>query len=273
MPAHKAMAFVERVKNQIQQRRIPSATGGGTNVMDASYIPLSTNEDYFFPQTAEGRGSKVDTLPGGTNLGEITDLRFFTNKLFRALRIPAAYLPTGIEESANSIADGKVGTALIQELRFNEYCKRLQSAIAETFDLEFKLWLDANGINIDNSIFEIKFNQPQNFAAYRQAELDTVRASVYSNVAQIPHLSKRFSLKRFLGLSEEELKENERLWREENAGNLKPSGDAAGEMRSAGITPGGMSAEMGDQTAEAPVDMAAAAGQEMPADSGTPPAQ
>ncbi len=272
MPAHMAMAFVERVKNEIQQRRIPSSTGGGTNVMDASYNPLSTNEDYFFPQTAEGRGSKVDTLPGGTNLGEITDLRFFTNKLFRALRIPAAYLPTGIEESANSIADGKVGTALIQELRFNEYCKRLQSIIVEKFDLEFKLWLDAKGINIDNSIFEIKFNQPQNFAAYRQAELDTVRASVYSNVAQIPHLSKRFSLKRFLGLSEEELKENERLWREENAGNLQPSGDAAGEMRAAGITPGGLSAEMGDQSAEAPVDMAAQAGQEAPADPSSPPA-
>jgi hypothetical protein len=259
MPAHMAMAFVERVKNEIQQRRIPSSTGGGTNVMDSSYNPLSTNEDYFFPQTAEGRGSRVDTLPGGTNLGEITDLRFFTNKLFRALRIPAAYLPTGIEEAANAIADGKVGTALIQELRFNEYCKRLQSIIVEKFDLEFKLWLSAKGINIDNSIFEIKFNQPQNFAAYRQAELDTVRANVYGNVAQIPHLSKRFSLKRFLGLSEEEIKENERLWREENAGNLKPPSDAAGEMRSAGITPGEISAEAGDQAAEAPADMAAAA--------------
>jgi hypothetical protein len=259
MPAHMAMAFVERVKNEIQQRRIPSATGGGTNVIDASYNPLSTNEDYFFPQTAEGRGSKVDTLPGGSNLGEITDLRFFTNKLFRALRIPAAYLPTGIEEAANTIADGKVGTALIQELRFNEYCKRLQSIIVETFDLEFKLWLHNRGINIDNSLFEIKFNQPQNFAAYRQAELDTVRASVYSNVSQIPHLSKRFSLKRFLGLTQEEITENELLWREENAESLKPKQDAAGEMRSAGITPGAIGAEAGAIGAEAPPDMAAAA--------------
>ena len=114
MPAHMAMSFVERVKNEIQQRRIPSATGGGNNVVDSSYNPLSVNEDYFFPQTAEGRGSKVETLPGGTNLGEITDLRYFTNKLFRALRIPAAYLPTGIEESSNVVADGKVGTAYIQ---------------------------------------------------------------------------------------------------------------------------------------------------------------
>ena len=62
MPTHLAMGFVERVKNEIHQRRIPSVSGG-SNQMDAGYNPLSINEDYFFPQTAEGRGSKVETLP------------------------------------------------------------------------------------------------------------------------------------------------------------------------------------------------------------------
>ena len=259
MPAHMAMSFVERVKNEIQQRRIPSATGGGANVIDASYNPLSVNEDYFFPQTAEGRGSKVETLPGGTNLGEITDLRYFTNKLFRALRIPASYLPTAIDEQPNSISDGKVGTAYIQELRFNEYCKRLQSMIVETFDLEFKLWLNNQGINIDNSLFQLKFNEPQNFAAYRQSELDTARAATFSQVVQIPHLSKRFAMKRFLGMTEEEIKENERLWREENGANLEGAPDTQSQLRSAGITPGGMAADMAGQDATAPDDMAAAA--------------
>jgi len=259
MPAHMAMSFVERVKNEIQQRRIPSSTGGGSNVMDSSYNPLSASEDYFFPQTAEGRGSKVDTLPGGTNLGEITDLRYFTNKLFRALRIPSSYLPTSIDEGANQVSDGKVGTAYIQELRFNTYCERLQSVIAETFDLEFKLWLNNHGINIDASLFELKFNPPQNFAAYRQSELDTARVATFASVQEMPHLSKRFALKRFLGLTEEEIRENERLWKEENGGKLTPSGDAAGQMRSVGITPGGMSAEASTEEEEAPPDMAAAA--------------
>ena len=259
MPAHMAMSFVERVKNEIQQRRIPSSTGGGANVIDASYNPLSVNEDYFFPQTAEGRGSKVETLPGGTNLGEITDLRYFTNKLFRALRIPASYLPTAIDEQPNTISDGKVGTAYIQELRFNEYCKRLQSNIVETFDLEFKMWLINRGINIDNSLFELKFNQPQNFAAYRQSELDTARAATFSQIVQIPHLSKRFALQRFLGLTEEEIKENERLWREENAVNLKPPADSQSQLRSVGVSAGGLAAEVSGQEAEAPLDMAAAA--------------
>jgi len=254
-----AMSFVERVKNEIHQRRIPSSTGGGQNVVDASYNPLSVSEDYFFPQTAEGRGSKVETLPGGTNLGEITDLRYFTNKLFRALRIPSAYLPTGIEEASNVIADGKVGTAYIQELRFNEYCKRLQSLIVETFDLEFKLWLQNNGINIDSSLFELKFNTPQNFAAYRQAEMDTARAATFVSLQELPHLSKRFALKRFLGLTEEEIKENEQLWREEQGNNLQVPQDAGSSLRSVGITPGGISGEQAGQEAEASPEMAAAA--------------
>jgi len=261
MPAHMAMAFVERVKNEIQQRRIPSSTGGGQNMIDASYNPLSVNEDYFFPQTAEGRGSKVETLPGGTNLGEITDLRYFTNKLFRALRIPSSYLPTAIDEQANTLADGKVGTAYIQELRFNKYCERLQSMIVETFDLEFKLWLKNNGINIDSSLFELKFNPPQNFAAYRQSELDTARVQTFTSLQEVPYLSKRFSMKRFLGLTQEEITENERLWKEENGGKLKPALGSDAQMRSAGITPANMQGDMAEQNAEAPADMAAAADQ------------
>jgi len=260
MPAHMAMSFVEKVKNEIQQRRIPSATGGGASVVDASYNPLSTNEDYFFPQTAEGRGSKVETLPGGTNLGEITDLRYFTNKLFRALRIPSSYLPTAIDETPNTVADGKVGTAYIQELRFNKYCERLQSNIVESFDKEFKLWLYQNGYNIDNGLFELKFNPPQNFAAYRQAELDTTRVALFAQVMQIPHLSKRFAMKRFLGMSQEEIKENERMWMEENAGNLQPPvEDIEGAMRGIGISPEGMNAEIETQDATATDDMAAQA--------------
>jgi len=259
MPAHMAMAFVERVKNEIQQRRIPSSTGGGQSMIDASYNPLSSNEDYFFPQTAEGRGSKVDTLPGGTNLGEITDLRYFTNKLFRALRIPSSYLPTAVDEAPNTLADGKVGTAYIQELRFNEYCKRLQSSIIESFDTEFKYWLSNSGINIDSSVFELKFNNPQNFAAYRQSELDTARVGTFAQLQEVPYLSKRFAMKRFLGMTQEEITENETLWREENGAKLTSASGAAGEMRSAGLTPSAMGAEMADQTAEAPADMAAQA--------------
>jgi hypothetical protein len=235
MPAHMAMAFVERVKNEIHQRRIPSQTGGGASIMDTTYNPLSTNEDYFFPQTAEGRGSKVETLPGGTNLGEIDDLRFFTNKLYRGLRIPSSYLPTGPDESAAPFTDGRVGTALIQEYRFNEYCKRLQRLVCETFDKEFKMFLKWRGFELDNSSFELRFNEPQNFSKYRETEMDGNRINTFTQLEQFPYMSKRFLMGRFLGLSEEEMSQNTKLWKEEN---LEDQEASMPNMRSVGITPG-----------------------------------
>ena len=251
MPTHLAMQFVERVKNEINQRRIPSASGGA-NFIDATYNPMSINEDYFFPQTAEGRGSKVDTLPGGTNLGEIDDLRFFTNKLFRGLRIPSSYLPTGAEDGGTSYNDGRVGTAYIQELRFNKYCARLQSMLAETFDSEFKLWIKSKGYNIDNSMFGLKLNPPQNFAQYRQTEMDQARVNTFTAVADLPYMSKRFALKRYLGLSEEEMARNAELWAEENNVPQKKQ-SKANELRGGGVTQSGISSDL-DQFEEPTAD-------------------
>jgi hypothetical protein len=238
MPTHLAMQFVERVKNEINQRRIPS-TSGGVNYVDATYNPMSINEDYFFPQTAEGRGSKVDTLPGGTNLGEIDDLRFFTNKLFRGLRIPSSYLPTGAEDGQQQYNDGRVGTAYIQELRFNKYCQRLQSMLSPNFDADFKLWIKNKGYNIDFSMFEIKFNPPQNFAQYRQTEMDQARVQTFTQVAELPYMSKRFALQRYLGLTEEEMAKNADLWSEENAVSQK-SQTKSTQLRSGGVSPAGI---------------------------------
>ena len=253
MPSHLAMQFVERVKTEIHQRRIPSSTGGGANVIDSSYNPLSINEDYFFPQTAEGRGSKVETLPGGTNLGEIDDLRYFTNKLVRGLRIPSSYLPTGADDSASQYNDGRVGTAYIQELRFNTYCERLQNLIVEEFDTEFKRYLLEKGVNIDTAMFDLKFQPPQNFASYRQAEIDNARVPTYTQMSAIPYMSNRFAMKRFLGMSDEEIAENERMWREENEENLEPlPGDTSAEMRDAGISSAGIGADLGGIEDEAP---------------------
>jgi hypothetical protein len=242
MPSHLAMSFVERVKNEVNQRRIPSVTGGGQSVVDAAYNPLSINEDYFFPQTAEGRGSKVEILQGGQNLGEIDDLRYFTNKLFRALRIPSSYLPTGSDDGGSNFNDGRVGTAYIQELRFNKYCERLQSLLNEPFDTEFKLYLHTQGINVDNNVFEIKFNPPQNFAAYRQAEMDTARVNTFNTMVAVPFVSKRFAMKRFLGMTTEEVAENERMWREENVDEDQYL-SASSELRGAGITANGIASD------------------------------
>ena len=247
MPSHMAMAFVDRVKNEIHQRRIPSAQGG-TSVMDATYNPLSINEDYFFPQTAEGRGSKVEMLQGGQNLGEIDDLKYFNNRLARGLRVPSSYLPTGPDDGQTPLNDGRVGTAMIQEFRFNEYCKRLQNYIVQKLDDEFKLFLRWRGFNIDSGLFDIKFNEPQNFAAYRQSELDKDRVATFGSMEAYPYISKRFALQRFLGLTEEEINENERMWREEREKpeDEEPSGN---DLRGIGISAGDIETDLEDAQA------------------------
>jgi hypothetical protein len=251
MPPHMAMAFVERIKNEVHQRRIPTQTGGGATMMDATYNPLSTNEDFFFPVTADGRGSSVEPLPGGQNLGEITDLRFFTNKLFRGLRIPSSYLPTLLDDGSQSVSDGRVGTALIQEWRFNQYCKRLQAMVVDKLDQEFKMFMRWRGINIDGQLFDLIFEEPQNFAQYRQADIDSARIATFTQLEQYPYLSKRFLMKRYLGMSEAELSENETMWAEEH-GDVEGAPSTAPNLRSAGITPGGIDTDLGNINAAMP---------------------
>jgi hypothetical protein len=243
MPSHMAMQFVERVKNEMHQRRIPTVTGGGANMMDASYNPLSINEDYFFPVTADGRGSDVTTLEGGRNLGEIDDLKYFNNKMARGLRVPSSYLPTGPDDSQVALNDGRVGTALIQEYRFNQYCKRLQNLIMQKLDDEFKMFLRWRGFNIDSGLFNITLCPPQNFASYRQAELDTSRISSFAQLEPLPYLSKRFMLKRYLGLTEEEILENEQMWREERE-QPELQTTQGQDLRSIGITPAGIEQDL-----------------------------
>ena len=284
MPSHMAMAFVERIKNEIHQRRIPSTHGGGSMV-DATYNPLSMNEDYFFPVTADGRGSSVDLLPGGQNLGEIDDLRYFNNRLARGLRVPSSYLPTGPDDNVTPMSDGRVGTAMIQEFRFNQYCERLQNYMVRKLDEEFKLFLRWRGLNIDSGLFNLTFNPPQNFAAYRQSELDTARMGSFTAIEAYPYMSKRFAMERFLGLTEEEIAKNEKMWREENDKeiNIHPEGS---DLRGIGVSVGDIETDMQtgeDATAaeQMPMDPSLAAagqvpvpgqaqpGQNMPAPGGT----
>ena len=270
MPSHMAMQFVERVKNEMHQRRIPTTTGGGGNMMDASYNPLSINEDFFFPfNGASGRGSSVDTLQGGQNLGEIDDLKYFNNKMARGLRVPSSYLPTGPDDSNLAMNDGRVGTALIQEYRFNQYCMRLQRLVMQKLDDEFKMFLRWRGFNIDSGLFNVTLCEPQNFASYRQSELDTTRISAFTQLEPLPYMSKRFMMKRYLGLSEEEIVENEAMWMEErDEPDLETT--QGQDLRSIGITPAGMEQDIATGEELAGAEGGAEAG--APQAGGAPPA-
>jgi len=252
MPPNKAMGFVERVKNEIHQKRIPNKTGGGTTIMDAAYNPLSIMEDYFFAQTAEGRGSKVEVLPGGENLGQIDDLRYFTNKMLRALRVPSSYLPTGPEDGTATYVDGRVGTAFIQEYRFNQYCMRLQNALAPTLDKEFKLFMKNKGISIDSSLFNLKFVEPQSFSTYKEIEIHAARANVFSGLEGVPYMSRRFILEKYLGWTEDEILKNERMWEEENQSGAAVSTETVPGLGNVGVRSFDVDTDVSDLDVAAP---------------------
>jgi hypothetical protein len=256
MPPNKAQQYLERVRYEVQQKRIPSRNGGGQNVVDSAYNPMSMLEDYFFATTSDGRGSKVETLPGGENLGDIDDLRYFNNKMLRALGVPSSYLPTGPEDGSNSYNDGRVGTAFIQEFRFSKVCERYQKQIVKPLDQEFKLFLKHRGISIDNALFNLQLTPPQNFSEYRRLELDAAQINVFASMAEVPYISKRFALKRYLGLTEQEIAENEKMWKEEKGmkKNANKEDISANSLGDAGITASGVEGMAPDEGFEEPVD-------------------
>lgn len=231
MPQHKASMYLERIKNEIHQRRIPTKSGGGTSISDAVYNPLSIMEDFFFAQSSEGRGSKVETLPGGEGIANIDDLKYFNNKLIRGLGVPANYISTGPEDQQSAYTDGRTGSGLQQEIKFTRYCMRLQAIVAKVLDREFKKFLKDSGLEIEDSLFEIQFNPPQNFTQYAQIERDAAQIQVFQPLSELKFFSKRFLMKRFLNLTEEEIEENIRMWKEENAKKVKDhTGLAPDEM-------------------------------------------
>lgn len=222
-------------------------SGGGASILDTSYNPISITEDIFLATNSEQRGTTIDTLPSGDNLGQIDDLKYFNNKLMRGLGIPSSYLPTGPDDGTAVYNDGKVGTAFIQEYRFNKYCQRLQTALGPTLDMEFKLFLKFRGIEVHSSLFELAFNVPQSFSEYRNMALDTERVNLFSSVMNSDankYMSKRYALGRYLGWTEEDILENERMWKEENANRVKgrtgtaPIEDQGVGLGSIGIRPG-----------------------------------
>lgn len=240
-----------------------------TFAIDAGvFVKNSILEDYFFAVGADGRGSKVDVLPSGSGLSEIDDLRYFNNKMLRALGVPSSYLPTGPEDGTSSVSDGRVGSAFIQEFRFSKVVKRHQTQIIQSLDREFKLFLKHKGLTIDNSLFELEFTTPQSFSEYRQLELDSAKINTFGALTDIPYVSKRFILKRYLGWTEGELAENERMWKEERSRLSKSStpgqggnmGAPAASLSDVGITSSGIDSMDGDSesddgTGQAPMGM------------------
>lgn len=210
-PAHHVKQYIEQIKNEIRQRRTPNGANG--QQVDGQYNPESIQEDYYFPVTAAGRGSRVETIAGG-GTWEIPELDHFLAKVFRALRVPTSYM-RGAEAAGSQYNDGKVGIAYIEELRFANFIQRLQVNLEEVFDDQFKTYLAVTGINLDADLFKLTLPEPQNFALYRQTALDTELISAFKQIEDTPYLSKRFMMGKYLGLTQEEIQMNEAMLKQE----------------------------------------------------------
>lgn len=207
--------YLESVKNEIRQKRAPGTSNNQKDMVDGQFDPASIQEDYFFPVTAGGRGSRVETLAGGTEDFGTNLLKTFTEKIFRGLRIPTSYMGGSSGGTDPQYNDGKVGIAYIEELRFANFISRLQDRLNEVYDQEFKVYLKVCGLRIDDEVFQIKLPDPANFALYRQAALDADLISSFQNIQENDFLARRFILKRYLGLTDDEIQMNEVMLKEE----------------------------------------------------------
>lgn len=236
MPPQRVKSYLEQFKNEIRQKKIPTM-GGGVDQVDSVYNPQQMSEDFFLPQRPDGRSSKIETLPGGAGLGELSDLEYFQWKVFRGLRIPLSYMREGQDNSIMN--DGKTGVAYIMELRFAMYVQRLQGYIDTVVDKEFKRYIRAAGIAIDPSVFHIKLCEPENFGIYREQQLNNDLLSTYSQADSVQHISKRMALEKYLGWSDEEIIRNFKMRCEELG--LNPDGPNKTELmqRVYGIQPEG----------------------------------
>jgi len=204
MPAHKAETYIEKVKNKMRQRQV--VTNGQ---VESDYNPASTQEDYFLAQSGEGRGSRVETLPGGDNLGRIEDMQFFNKKLALAMRIPPSYLDSFADnESGAQNNDGRLGTAYIAELRYAGYVKRLQKFISKEIFTNFRKFSKKFGTELPDDL-EFSIAPPQSFAIYKQNELHTILLNAYSSAEGMESISKREAMKKYLQMEEDEIVENE----------------------------------------------------------------
>jgi hypothetical protein len=213
MPPQRVKQYIEQIRNDIRQKRMPSTQD--TKGTDSTYNPESIQEDYFFPTTAAGRGSRVETLPGGSTW-EIPELDYFQNKVFRALRVPTSYMK-GADAAAPGATynDGKTGVAYMEERIFGNFVQRLQTCVEEVLDAQFKVYLQVTGINIDPDMFVLKLAEPQNFDLYRQAALDTDLINSFNAIEPNKYLSRRFIMKRYLGLTEDDIQMNEAMLKQE----------------------------------------------------------
>lgn len=248
MRADRASWTVQNFKNELNQNRIPQFIGQDSKTVDSVYNPISQLEDIYIPVSMDQRGSKVEQLEG--NPWENTpDLDYFKKKMFSALRVPYAWM-LGPQEGGSIFNDGRAGVAYQEEIEFSRLCTRFHNLLIGQFDFEFKLYCKMRDVNMNAADFHLAFEAPDNYEESKRLARDSEAIAVWTRLKDEPYISRRFAMKRYLGLSDDEILENERLLVEENhpneIDNIDQQGGGAGGLPPIGGPPmGGAGMPMG----------------------------
>ena len=230
LPKVKAEQYLREVMNRYRSKLVYDANTG--EVRDDKKF-MSMLEDFWLPRREGGRGTEISTLPGGQNLGEITDIQYFQKKLYKALGVPETRL--GGEGGFNL---GRSSEILRDELRFNKFVGRLRKRFSNMFldmlktQLLLKNVIAAEDWPHVSEHIQFDYIYDNHFAELKEAELFQNRMG---NLAQAePYVGKYFSQdylrRKILRQSDDEIVEQDKLIQKEIDAGLYVDPAAAAAM-------------------------------------------
>jgi translation initiation factor 1 (eIF-1/SUI1) len=193
---------IERQRLKLMQKQV-----NRNNQMTTDYDPHSTSESIFIPTNSMGKGSRVETLQGGQNLGNLEDLNYFTKKMAAGLRIPSSMIDTQGDQQ-NQFSDMRVGQVYQVEIRYMGHIKRISRIFARELHKDFVRFCTNREIDVPKTV-RLVFNDPSSYAKYKEIEVQQQLLNMASSSTQFPSLSKRFVLEKYLMMDEEEIIRNE----------------------------------------------------------------
>ncbi len=183
---------------------------------------MSMLEDYWLPRREGGRGTEVSTLPGGQNLGELEDLKYFQDKLYRSLNVPASR-----QDAGDGFQIGKSDNISRDEIKFSKFVGRMRKKFSYLFVDLLKTQLVLKGVvspkEYDSMKEHIQFDfiYDNHFSELKEMEMMQNRLQVAAQAE--PYLGKYFSVyqvrNRLLGYTDGEIKEiDQQISYERNVG-------------------------------------------------------
>jgi hypothetical protein len=207
LPKLKAEQYVNDIMNKFRNKIVYDATTG--EVRD-DRRHLSMMEDFWMPRREGGKGTEITTLPGGQNLGEIQDIEYFQQKLYRALNVPIGRLS---EQQGFSI--GRAQEISRDEVKFNKFIVRLRQKFANLFTDALRIQLIAKGVMRPEEWDEIKqdirynYVEDNHYAELKDNEILMGRLNALQMIE--PYLGRFYSLdwvkKNVLQQTEDEIAE------------------------------------------------------------------